>query len=75
MHFAGLTFPELGCIIDLSTRGNEREVNKMDIEKLIKDCIRLVYVNEGSTVEKADCAMQWNWGEIKELIEKERAAK
>lgn len=31
MHFAGLTFPELGCIIDLSTRGNEREVNKMII--------------------------------------------
>jgi hypothetical protein len=42
----------------------------MDIENLIKDCIRLVYVNEGSTVENADCAMQWNWGEIKELIEK-----
>lgn len=29
MHFAELTFPELGCIIDLSTRGNEREVKKM----------------------------------------------
>ena len=44
----------------------------MDIERLIKDCIRLVYVNEGSTIENADCAIQWNWGEIKELIKKER---
>lgn len=42
----------------------------MDIEKLIRDCIRLVFVNEGSTAENADCAIQWNWSEIKELIEK-----
>lgn len=42
----------------------------MDIENLIKDCIRLVYVNEGSTVENANCAMRWSWGEIKELIKK-----
>ena len=55
---------------DIINLSNEREVNKMDIESLIKDCIRLVYVNEGSTVENADCAMQWSWGEIKELIEK-----
>jgi hypothetical protein len=53
-----------------------KEVYKnMDKEKILKivvECLQIIINNEGSlkTTVNADCAINWNYSEIEEIIEK-----
>lgn len=42
-----------------------------DIEKLVLKCVKRVLENEGYSTQKAIVAIQWNYNEIKSLIEEE----
>ena len=43
----------------------------MDIEKIILDCIKLVLRNEGYSEESIKTAINWNYAEIKDFLERE----
>ena len=41
----------------------------MNIENLVIECITAVLRNEGYSKESAKCAINWNYQEIKEIID------
>jgi hypothetical protein len=41
----------------------------MNIEQLVRDCITAVLRNEGYSKDNTQCAINWNYQEIKEIID------
>ena len=48
------------------------DMDKEKIVKIVVECLQVVINNEGGfrTTVNADCAINWNYSEIEEIIEK-----